>query len=336
MNQESKGRTEVPQRVLRILRCLECRSELKSSETELACAACGRRYPVLQDVPRFVDAQEYAGSFGFQWKTYSRTQLDSENSHESEEGFRAKTKFTPEELCGKLVLDVGCGMGRFAEVASRWGGEVVGIDLSLAAEVARKNLAERPNVTILQADVFKLPFAEKSFDYIYSLGVLHHTPDCRKAFLELPKYLKPGGKIAVWLYDGYNKEFRCSDFYRRVTHRMPSRLLLAMCHIAVPIYYVHKVLRKIPLIGRPMSALLHFMLPTSLHPKAEWRILDTFDWYSPRYQSRHTYEEVYGWFQEAGLENIQLHPDRVAMQGARPSAASQIEARVQECVASQA
>jgi len=234
------------------------------------------------------------------------------------------------------VLDVGCGMGRFAEVASRWGAEVVGIDLSLAAEVARKNLGNRENATILQADVFKLPFAERSFDYIYSIGVLHHTPDCRQAFLELPKYLKPGGKIAVWLYDGYNKEFRCSDFYRRMTYRMPVQLLLALCHVAVPLYYVHKVLRKIPFIGRPMSGVLHFLLPTSVHRRAEWRVLDTFDWYSPRYQSRHTYEEVYGWFQEAGLEGIKLFPDRVAMQGTRPLSASRVAAGVQECVASQA
>lgn len=336
MSQQENGAGGIPEQVGLILRCLGCRCELVAAETALACVGCDRRYPVLQDVPRFVDAQEYAGSFGFQWKTYSRTQLDNENSHESEEGFRAKTRFTPEELRGKMVLDVGCGMGRFAEVASRWGAEVVGIDLSLAAEVARKNLAERPNVTVLQADVFKLPFAEKSFDYIYSIGVLHHTPDCRKAFLELPKYLKPGGKIAVYLYDGYNKEFRCSDFYRRFTTRMPQRFLLGMCHAAVPLGYVHKGLRAIPLVGRPMSGVLHFLMPTSMHPKAEWRILDTFDWYSPKYQSRHTYEEVYGWFQEAGLCNIQLHPDRVAMQGTRPAAAGQTEVRALECVASQA
>src|SRR5208337_3717658 len=69
-----------------------------------------------------------------------------------------------------------CGMGRFADVATRWGAHVVGIDLSLAAEVAARNLAGR-KATILQADVFHLPFVPESFDFIYSIGVLHHTPD---------------------------------------------------------------------------------------------------------------------------------------------------------------
>src|SRR5947199_61256 len=70
----------------------------------------------------------------------------------------------------KLVLDVGCGMGRFADVATRWGAHVVCVDLSLAAEVAARNLADR-SATFFQADVFNLPFASESFDYIYSIGV---------------------------------------------------------------------------------------------------------------------------------------------------------------------
>jgi len=86
-------------------------------------------------------------------------------------------------------LDVGCGMGRFAEVVTRWGARVVGIDLSVAAKVAVKNLADREFVGF-QADVFALPFAPETFDCIYSMGVLHHTPDCEKAVKVLPQYLK--------------------------------------------------------------------------------------------------------------------------------------------------
>src|SRR5437868_9732386 len=186
MSEQALSGVAISQEVGRILRCLHCGADLKVAKGELVCVGCGHHYPILQNVPRFVDAQEYAGSFGFQWKTYAQTQLDNDKSHETEEGFRAKTRFTPEDLRGKLVLDVGCGMGRFAEVASRWGAEVVGIDLSLAAEVAEENLRDR-QAAFFQADVFKLPFAPGSFDYIYSLGVLHHTPDCKAAFQSLPR-----------------------------------------------------------------------------------------------------------------------------------------------------
>ena len=128
---------------LAILRCLECHKRLDQRPDGLVCSSCGKQYPALNGVVRFVDAQAYAASFGFQWKIHARTQMDDANSHRTEIAFRRRTGFRPEDLAGKLVLDVGCGMGRFAEVATRWGAHVVGIDLSLASEVAAVNLADR-------------------------------------------------------------------------------------------------------------------------------------------------------------------------------------------------
>src|SRR5260221_14600340 len=153
----------VDNRVLQILRCLTCQGELREQNDVLVCVGCGRSYPFVNGIYRFVDEQHYAGSFGFQWHLHSKTQLDTEDSRRSEGAFRRRTGFRPEDLAGKLVLDVGCGMGRFAEVATRWGAHVVGIDLSLAAEVAARNLDGR-EATIFQADVFQLPFAPASFD----------------------------------------------------------------------------------------------------------------------------------------------------------------------------
>ena len=95
----------------------------------MACQSCGREFPFVDGVLRFVDAQDYAGSFGFQWLKHDRTQLDGAMSHRSELDFMEKTGLGPEDFAGKVVLDVGCGMGRYAEVITRWGAYVVGIDL---------------------------------------------------------------------------------------------------------------------------------------------------------------------------------------------------------------
>src|SRR6201993_2129599 len=227
------SQSTVAEEVLAILRCLSCRGALDAREDELVCSGCGRKYPRVDGVFRFVDAQQYTGSFGFQWHVHARTQLDTAENKRSENDFRERTGFRPEDLAGKLVLDVGCGMGRFAEVATRWGAHVVGIDLSLASEVAAKNLADR-SASIFQADVFKLPFAPESFDYIYSIGVLHHTPDCEQAFKALPKLLKPGGRIAIWLYSSYNPWYRMSDVYRKWTRRMAPERLHRLCKVVVP------------------------------------------------------------------------------------------------------
>lgn len=320
--------------VVAFLRCLSCQGSLQNTNEGLACVSCGATYPIVDGVVRFVDAQQYAGSFGFQWHTFDRTQLDTEAGRRSESDFRQRTGFRPEDLKGKLVLDVGCGMGRFAEVATRWGGRVVGVDLSLATEVAARNLADRP-ATILQADVFRLPFAPETFDYIYSIGVLHHTPDCEKAFRMLPPLLKPGGRIAIWLYSSYSSWYRCSDIYRRVTRRMPRKLLHALCFAVVPLYGLHQVLRRIPLGGRPVSALLAYLIPMSFNKDPEWRILDTFDWYSPWYQSKHTYEEVFRWFESCGLEDLHVIEQPIAVQGRKPAntgSAQAGRAEVESCV----
>src|SRR5579872_4171820 len=135
--------------VVNIFRCIGCKGRLKTVSAGMGCKDCGREYPLVDGVLRFVDAQDYAGSFGFQWLKHDRTQLDGEKSHRSELDFMEKTGLGPEDFAGKLVLDVGCGMGRYAEVITRWGAHVVGIDLSRAVEAAARNLADR-EATIIQ------------------------------------------------------------------------------------------------------------------------------------------------------------------------------------------
>jgi SAM-dependent methyltransferase len=171
-----------------------------------------------------------------------------------------------------------------------------------------------------QADVFHLPFRPSSFDFIYSLGVLHHTPNCEQAFKVLPPLLKPRGRIAIWLYSKYNHWYRMSDVYRKVTRRLPPRLLLKLCYGVVPLYAIHRLLRKIPWIGRTASGILAYAVPMAFHPDRKWRVLDTFDWYSPWYQSKHTYEEVFRWFEDCGLEDLRVILQPISVAGRRPAA----------------
>ena len=250
-------------------------------------------------------------NFGFEWTLHARTQLDSATSDESERTFQVKTGFTPEQLRGKRVLDVGCGMGRFSDVASRWGASVVAIDLSRAVDAAQRNIGARENVSIAQANIFDLPFREGTFDFIFSIGVLHHTPNTRAAFDNLPRLLRTDGKIAVWVYSSYDG-FRWvfSDFYRRFTWRLPKRMLHTLAYAAIPLYYVY----EIPILG----LFLRWILPASSHPKPEWRVLDTFDWYSPQYQWKHSYEDVFPWFQAHGLKDIRVLGAPVSVQGTKP------------------
>lgn len=314
------GRLELTQSpLLTLLRCPICKGPLAEANGGLACATCPRQFPEVRGVLRFVEEGNYADSFGYQWKQFQRTQLDQATRNPNEVDFMNKTGLRPEDLKGKLVLDVGCGMGRFAEVATRWGARVVGIDFSAAAEVAAKNLSDRDFVA-LQADVFSLPFAPETFDCIYSMGVLHHTPDCEKAVKLLPQYLKPGGTLAVWLYSGYNKWYRFSDQYRKITHRMSPRTLHRFFRVAVPFFYwLDRGLRVVPIIGKPVAGVIHHVFPVNRHADAEMRVLDTLDWYSPKYQSKHTYEQVFRWFESCGLEGLSVGNIAVGVRGKKPT-----------------
>jgi len=316
---EEQARSKLGAELQEILRCLSCLSKLDADGTGgYVCPGCKRAYPFINGIARFVDAQHYAASFGFQWHRYQRVQFDHDEIKEEDRQFRIKTTLRPEELQGKLVLDVGCGMGRFAEVATSWGAHVVGVDLSAAAEVAAKNLADRDFVAF-QSDVFALPFAPESFDVIYSVGVLHHTPDCEAAVKALEKYLKPGGLLAVWLYSGYNKWYRFSDFWRHFTTRMKPQTLHGILKVVVPVSYnTQTILKKIPLVGRPAAGLVHHVFPVNRQPDPEYRMLDTFDWYSPKYQSKHTYEQVFRWYEAMGMADMRVGDFSIAVCGRKP------------------
>lgn len=297
-----------------LLMCPSCSgavAESRTSPAALQCAACGASFPCQRGIPRFVGGDGYVGNFSFEWQVHSRTQLDSSASDESERTFMLKTGLQPADVEGKTILDVGCGMGRFSDVVSRWGGRVVATDLSFAVESAQRNIGDRPNVQVIQANLFELPLKDEAFDLVFSLGVLHHTPSCREAFLALPRLVKPGGQLAVWVYyrSGAPAQ-RFSDLYRRITTRMPRKALYELSRVAVPLYHVHRA----PLIGKLSTQ----VLPTSMHPRPEWRVLDTFDWYSPRYQSKHTYPEVFSWFQTAGFVDMQLLEFPVSIRGRKP------------------
>jgi len=309
--------------MLDILACPKCKAALSLTADEpekgtaddaeikegtLRCET-GHRFPVVDYIPRFVASDEYAASFSFEWKIHRRTQLDDERSRASLNSFLQKTGFDLNELKGKLVLDVGVGAGRYADVVQTAGAKVVGIDLSFSVDVAFENLGRREDVHLAQADIYGLPFKDETFDYIYSIGVLHHTPDAKAAFLQLPRLLKRGGRLAIWVYDAYTTGQRINRVLRSITTKLPKRLLYALCFLAIPLYWP----KKIPLLG----TLLQTALPSAMWKSWRWRILDTYDWYSPKYQSRHTYFEVAGWFREAGLKCIEVLEFPVSLSGKR-------------------
>jgi hypothetical protein len=149
---------------------------------------------------------------------------------------------------------------------------------------------------------------------VFSIGVLHHTPNTFESFARISTLVKPGGTLAVWVYSTrLRKTLFGSEVLRPLTSRMPPDRLLKLVQQVTP--RMRAIKRRLP-IAKPA---VDFILPTSNHPDPEWQILDTFDWYSPRYQRKHTYQEVEGWFTQLGFERIERLDVPVAVRGRRPS-----------------
>ena len=114
----------------------------------------------------------------------------------------------PEDYVGKEVLDAGCGTGEYSCWYARRGAEVTGVDLSEPSLKIASHYSQREGLTNIRFEkqsVLQLDFPDESFDYAYSMGVLHHTPDPYGGFRELCRVVRPGGVIMVSLYNRFGR-----------------------------------------------------------------------------------------------------------------------------------
>ncbi|MBF0420158.1 MAG: methyltransferase domain-containing protein [Magnetococcales bacterium] len=271
-----------------------------------------QRYSVLKGIPRFVPQSNYADNFGMQWNHFRQTQLDSHSGLPiSTDRFWQATGWQPDAMKDQWVLDAGCGAGRFAEVALLAGAKVVALDYSSAVDACYANLEHYPNLHVVQGDIYALPFVPETFSFVYSLGVLQHTPDVAKAFASLPPMVRRGGHLCA---DFYWKRFRtilhAKYLFRPFTKRMNQVKLFQLLERWVPTMLVmSQVLGRIPLFGRVLKRIVPIAdytgrFPLSDQQLKEWALLDTFDMLAPTYDNPQTAATVRRWFDEAGLVGV--------------------------------
>ena len=273
-----------------------------------------QRYPVRNGIPRFVPESNYADNFGMQWNHFRQTQLDSHSGLPiSSDRFWLATNWTPADLKDLWVLDAGCGAGRFAEVALKAGAKVVALDYSSAVDACYANLHHHKNLNVVQGDIYALPFAPESFSFVYSLGVLQHTPDVAKAFAALPPMVREGGELCA---DFYWKRFRTllhvKYLFRPFTKHMAQPKLFDLLERWVPqLLAVSRTLGCVPLVGRVLKRLVPVadfkgIYPLSEEQLKEWALLDTFDMLAPTYDDPQSATTVQRWFEEAKLLDIEV------------------------------
>lgn len=197
-------------------------------------------------------AENHAQAFGWQWNRWRTLQVD----RLSERRFLGDSRWNPEWIKGQLILDAGCGAGRFTDVAAQLGARVVSVDLSSAIDACRANCAEPANrsphrgeVAQIQGNLLDLPLREGVFDAVFCMGVIQHTSDPARVMEALPRQLKPGAPLA---YNSYEqnalRKFEVVKYgLRRITPEWSESRLLALRQLLVAVFFpITLVMSRIP------------------------------------------------------------------------------------------
>lgn len=265
----------------------------------------------IQDLDAFLKHQKKtAESFAYEWKY-----IYKENTYEKHNFFHFLSPYLKEEnLAGKTTLDIGCGSGRFTKWAALSGTKVsFGSDLGESVEVAYQMTHTLPNVCIVQADIYAMPF-RNTFDIAYSIGVLHHLPEPQNGFSALPKVLKVGGQMLIWVYNRRDNA-RALYFYeplRSVFRHLSKPLLFKLCYIPGGIVHLINLFGKfLEMIGFKYYAK---KLPFAYYANFPFnmKLNDAFDVLATPKSNYYYVEEIEQWFADAKLQNIRAYEHREA------------------------
>jgi ubiquinone/menaquinone biosynthesis C-methylase UbiE len=313
-----------------MLRCLECGGAVRlvslserpehpelGADGRFACESCGAGYPMTAGTVRMLPRQmrshdvkqRTADSFAYEWERFGGLRDQWRKNFAD-----YMQPHAPESFAGKLLLDVGTGSGRHAFHAAEAGARVVAVDLGRSIDVARGNLP--PEVLTVQADAERLPFEPGTFDFVMSIGVLHHLPDPERAFERIVPLARPGGNVHVYLYwipeqAWHARILRLVSAVREVTVCLPHRLLHALCVplaavLALTVVWPYRLLRRVPRLRRLAAA---FPLKTYADYPFGVLVNDQFDRFSAPLERRYTRSEVEAMFARAGLEDVSVLPN---------------------------
>ncbi len=203
----------------------------------------------------------------------------------------------PEGVGGRRVLDAGSGSGMVSVAFALLGADVTGVDITdQCVQNGYKN-ANRFNVDcrFLKRNLISLDLEDEKFDIIYSWGVLHHTEDAKASFRSLAKHLKSNGDmiIAVYLKTGISRFWNFSRiFYQKAPEKFKSIFLEGGS----------RILDFVDIFNRLLLKKQRYMMRGT----DNYEIIN--DWFGVPHRTFHTYEEVFRWFEENGMDCVLVNP----------------------------
>ena len=275
----------------------------------------GATFPVIDDIPRFCEAENYTSNFGLQWNLFRTTQIDGEGirADPSVDRFFAETAWQAAELDGLDILEVGSGAGRFSRVVlERTRANLYSIDYSTAVEANWRNNAHlgKHRFYLAQSSIYEMPFPDDRFDKAFCFGVLQHTPDFEQSVKAIVSKVCRGGEIVVDFYPirGFWTKLNAKYWLRPITKRMSQEKLLKAIERNAD--WMIGLSRRLNRFG--LQALTRFIPVCDIHATLppglsdtelrEWVVLDTFDMFSPAFDNPQRIDAVAAMFRRAGCD----------------------------------
>jgi ubiquinone/menaquinone biosynthesis C-methylase UbiE len=238
------------------------------------------------DIPSYAkNYLDYSESFGLQWNKFSKTQLDSYTKTQISEKRLERLIGDLNQLKNKVVLEIGCGSGRFTEILLKHGSTVVSMDMSTAVIANKKNFPITDKHLIVQADMNKLPFKDEVFDFIICVGVLQHTPDTFESINNSQRVLKKGGTYVLDHYTHTLSYYTKTTFLFRkfISFYDKDKKYQIIETIFKTFYPFHYAVRKMYFLQIFLSRLSPIHVYFKAYPELtddlqkEWSLLDTHD-----------------------------------------------------------
>lgn len=249
-------------------------------------------------------------SFGEEWNSFHGfTDVDIKIS-----GDKYFDIVTDQMLNDKsIVIDIGCGSGRFIKYLQGRYKKIIGLDPSSAIFAADKLLGKEESIELVQSSTDSIPFPDNYFDFGYSLGVLHHIPDTQKALRDSVKKTKSGGYFLLYLYYALDNRsiffkllFWLSNTVRWIVSRLPQKIKKIVCDVLAVLFYMPFVglCRFLKLIGVPNS--IRRKVPLQAYEDQSFYIIrnDSLDRFGTPLEQRFSREQMKVMMEEAGLTDI--------------------------------
>ena len=302
--------------------------EKKSNEIINGILICKKshKFPIKKGIPRLVIDKEKIfiqteDSFSSKWRNYNKTYHTKKWIDGQKKWFLERFEWRTEKKLKEFlktcstILDAGTGVGNSAKLfSSNPKSQVFAIDASESVDFAYKKYGTIKNIHFLQADIRKLPFKKKFFDFICSDQVLHHTKDTESSFKGLTKLLNKNGKISIYVYKikGPMREF-ADNFIRESTVKMTEKQCIEFSKEMATLGKNLSKIKKTVTIPRDIPVLQIKAGTYDIQRFIYWNFLKcwwsgnvpfeqsiatNFDWYYPEYAYRHSTKEVKKWFKD--------------------------------------